>query len=44
MSWSGKMTEQNWNQNIETSVMLLGASYALSIISLVIWIADKTGF
>ncbi len=38
------MTEQNWIQEIEISVMLLGASYALSIISLIVWIADKTGF
>jgi hypothetical protein len=37
------MTEQNWIQEIETSVMLLGASYALSIISLIVWVADKAG-
>ncbi len=37
------MTDQNWIQEIEISVMLLGASYALSIISLIVWVADKTG-
>jgi hypothetical protein len=38
------MSDQNWIQEIETSVMVLGASYAFSIISLIVWVAEKTGF
>ncbi len=38
------MTDQNWAQEIETSVVVLGVSYALVIISMIIWVAEKTGF
>lgn len=38
------MTDQNWNENIKTGVIVLGAFHALSIVSLIIWVADKTGF
>lgn len=38
------MTEQNWAQDIEAGVIVLGASYALSILSLIIWVADKAGY
>ena len=37
------MTDQNWIQDIEISVMIIGASYALSIISLILWVADRAG-
>lgn len=38
------MTYDNWNQEIETSIILLGAMYALCIVGLIIWAADKAGF
>jgi len=37
------MTYDNWNQEIETSIMILGAMYALSIVGLIVWVADKAG-
>lgn len=33
------MTDQNWMQDIETSVIVLGISYALSIICLIVRVA-----
>lgn len=38
------MTNEDWHQEIETSVILLGSAYALCIVGLVIWLADKAGF
>ncbi len=38
------MTEQTISQNIETSVLVMGAVYAFSFINGIIWLAERTGF